>query len=145
VAISYEKNGSVSYKINKIILINSIFFVNLYSFYLFERICTMPKIEIDGREFEVDGDGFLQTPEIWDEDVAGLLAKTDGTGELSEKHWAVINYIREYWRENDMAPMVRKVCQNSGLRLKELYELFPMGPAKGACKIAGLPKPDGCV
>lgn len=105
----------------------------------------MPKIEIEGREFEVDGDGFLQNPKIWDEEVASLFASTDGTGELNEKHWAVIKFIREHWEKNDMAPMVRKICQHTGLRLREIYELFPMGPAKGACKIAGLPKPDGCV
>jgi len=105
----------------------------------------MPKVEIGGREFEVDGDGFLRRPEVWDEEVARLFATTDGTGDLTDRHWTVIRYIRKYWQENDMAPMVRKVCQNSGLRLKEVYELFPMGPAKGACRIAGLPKPDGCV
>ena len=105
----------------------------------------MPEIEIEGRKFEVDGDGFLRNPEIWDEEVARLFAAKDGTGALTDKHWAVINYIREYWKENDMAPMVRKLCQNAGVRLREIYELFPMGPAKGACKIAGLPKPDGCV
>lgn len=105
----------------------------------------MPTVEIDGREFEVDGDGFLQRPELWDEEVARLFAKSDGTGDLTQKHWAVIKSIREYWQENDMAPMVRKVCQDTGIRLREIYQLFPMGPAKGACKIAGLPKPDGCV
>ena len=105
----------------------------------------MPEITVNGRSFKVDGDGFLKKPEIWDKEVAELLAREDGTGELNEKHWAVINFIREYWLEHDMAPMVRKLCQAAGLRLREVYELFPMGPAKGACKIAGLPKPDGCV
>lgn len=105
----------------------------------------MPKIEIENREFEVDGDGFLQSPDIWDEEVARLFARRDGIGELTERHWAVINVIREHWKKTDMAPMVRKVCKESGCRLKEIYELFPLGPAKGACKIAGLPKPDGCV
>jgi tRNA 2-thiouridine synthesizing protein E len=105
----------------------------------------VPNVEIEGRQFEVDGDGFLQQPDLWDEQVARLFAKTDGTGDLTEKHWAVIKCIREYWQENDMAPMVRKICQDTGIRLKELYRLFPLGPAKGACKIAGLPKPDGCV
>jgi TusE/DsrC/DsvC family sulfur relay protein len=105
----------------------------------------MPKIEIDGHELEVDGDGFLQQPEMWSEEVAQIFAAGDGTGDLSDKHWAVIKYIRQYWQENDMAPMVRKICQHTGLRLREIYELFPLGPAKGACKIAGLPKPDGCV
>ena len=105
----------------------------------------MPTINIEGREFEVDGDGFLQKPEIWNEDVANLFATTDGTGELNEKHWAVINCIRHHWKETDMAPMVRTLCQETGLRLRELYQLFPAGPARGACRIAGLPKPDGCV
>ena len=105
----------------------------------------MGKLEIDGRIFDVDGDGFLQEPEIWDDDVARLFATTDGTGELTEKHFMVIHFIRNHWEENDMAPMVRKICQHTGLRLREIYELFPMGPARGACRIAGLPKPDGCV
>ena len=105
----------------------------------------MTKIELNGKEFEVDGDGFLQNPEIWNDEVAQLFAESDGTGNLSDNHWAVIRFIRDHWEKNDMAPMVRKICQHTGLRLKEIYELFPMGPAKGACKIAGLPKPDGCV
>jgi TusE/DsrC/DsvC family sulfur relay protein len=105
----------------------------------------MPRMEAGGQQFEVDGDGFLQEPEVWSEDAARIFALADGTGELTEKHWAVINYIRGYWLENDMAPMVRKICQHTGIRLREIYALFPMGPAKGACKIAGLPKPDGCV
>ena len=105
----------------------------------------MPQITLKGQTLDVDGDGFLQNPEIWNQEIASLLAEEDGTGELTEKHWAVIHYIRDYWKENDMAPMVRKVCQSANLRLREVYELFPMGPAKGACKIAGLPKPDGCV
>lgn len=105
----------------------------------------MAVIEIDGKEFNVDGDGFLNDPHLWNEDIAQLFAKTDGTGELNEKHWAVVNFIRNHWLENDMAPMVRSICKTTGLRLREIYDLFPMGPAKGACKIAGLPKPDGCV
>jgi TusE/DsrC/DsvC family sulfur relay protein len=105
----------------------------------------MARLTIQGKEFDVDGDGFLQQPDIWSEDIARLFALEDGTGDLNEKHWSVIRFIRSYWEENDMAPMVRKVCQESGLKLREIYELFPLGPAKGACKIAGLPKPDGCV
>ena len=105
----------------------------------------MPKIELEGQEFEVDGDGFLQDPSLWNEQVARLFARHDGTGDLTEKHLSVVNFIRKHWEENDMAPMVRKICQHTGLRLKEIYEMFPLGPAKGACKIAGLPKPDGCV
>jgi tRNA 2-thiouridine synthesizing protein E len=105
----------------------------------------LAKLEIDGRKFEVDGDGFLLNPELWNEEVARLFAKQDGTGEMNEKHWAVVKFIRNHWEQNDMAPMVRLICKNTELRLKEIYDLFPMGPARGACKIAGLPKPDGCV
>lgn len=105
----------------------------------------MPNREVDGRKFEVDEEGFLRNPGEWDEKLAELLAKADGIDEMSEKHWAVVKYIREYYLEHELAPMVRKLCQNTGLRLREIYELFPLGPAKGACKVAGLPKPDGCV
>ncbi len=105
----------------------------------------MATIEIDGRVFEVDGDGFLQEPEIWNEDVAKLIAKSDGIEELSDKHWAIINVIRKNYEEKGMAPMVRVLCREAGVRLRELYELFPLGPARGACRVAGLPKPDGCV
>lgn len=105
----------------------------------------MPEVSINEVKFEVDGDGFLQEPEIWNEEVAKLFANNDGIGELNEKHWAVIKFIRSHWEENDMAPMVRNICKNTGLRLREIYQLFPLGPARGACKIAGLPKPDGCV
>jgi tRNA 2-thiouridine synthesizing protein E len=105
----------------------------------------VPTVEINGKEFEVDGDGFLKDPWLWNEEVARLFATTDGTGNLTDEHWAVIKFIRAHWEQNDLAPMVRKICQHTGLRLKQLYDLFPMGPAKGACRIAGLPKPDGCV
>ena len=105
----------------------------------------MSLLEIEGREFKVDGDGFLEDPMVWNEEVAQLIASTDGTGELSENHWAVVKFIRDHWLENDMAPMVRNICKTTGLKLRDIYDLFPMGPAKGACRIAGLPKPDGCV
>ncbi|PLW95904.1 MAG: sulfurtransferase TusE [Marinilabiliales bacterium] len=101
--------------------------------------------EINGKQYEVDGDGFLQNPADWNEEVAQLFAEDDGTGELTEKHWAIVNCIRNHWKETDMAPPVRKICQETNVRLREIYTLFPMGPARGACKIAGLPKPDGCV
>ena len=105
----------------------------------------MALIEIEGRTFEVDGDGFLTTPELWDETVASLFARYDGINELSEKHWAIIKIIRRNWLEKGMAPMIRTICQETGIKLREIYELFPLGPARGACRIAGLPKPDGCV
>ena len=105
----------------------------------------MATLEIDGRIFEVDGDGFLSTPEIWNEEVATLFAKYDGLTELTEKHWAIVKFIRKNFEEKGNAPMIRSICQEAGVKLREIYELFPLGPARGACRVAGLPKPDGCV
>lgn len=105
----------------------------------------MPTLEIDNHVFEVDGDGFLAQPEIWNKEVAELIARYDGITEMSEKHWAIVNIIRSNFEEKGMAPMIRTICKETGLRLREIYELFPLGPARGACRVAGLPKPDGCV
>jgi tRNA 2-thiouridine synthesizing protein E len=105
----------------------------------------MATIESAGRSFEVDEDGFLQNPEQWDEQVAVAFAATEEIEELTEEHWKIVRYIREYYLEYGVAPMIRKLCKDTGCKLKVIYELFPSGPAKGACKIAGLPKPTGCV
>ena len=105
----------------------------------------MATIEIEGRTFEVDGDGFLSDPNIWDKEVARLIASYDGITEMNDKHWAIVNIIRKNYEEKGMAPMVRTICQETGIRLREIYELSPLGPARGACRVAGLPKPDGCV
>lgn len=105
----------------------------------------MAQMEFGGKTLEIDEDGFIQDPEEWDEAVAADLAKTEGVEDLSENHWKVVNYLRGYYLEFNMAPMIRKLCKESGFKLKEIYELFPSGPAKGACKVAGLPKPTGCV
>ena len=105
----------------------------------------MPKFVAEGRSYEVDEDGFLQEPERWNEEVAKDFAATEAVTELTEGHWKVIHYIRGYYVEFGIAPMIRKLCKETGYKLKEIYELFPSGPAKGACKLAGLPKPTGCV
>lgn len=85
----------------------------------------MPQIEIEGRVFEVDGDGFLVDPDLWNDEVAELFAKSDGIEEMTDKHWAVVRVIRKHFEENGNAPMVRVLCRDSGVRLKEVYELFP--------------------
>ncbi len=105
----------------------------------------MAEVELGGKQMEIDEDGFIQDPQQWDEAVAKSLATTEGVDELTEDHWKVVNYLREYYLEYNMAPMIRKLCKTTGFKLKEIYDLFPSGPAKGACKIAGLPKPTGCV
>jgi len=105
----------------------------------------MATLELKGRNFEVDGDGFLSTPELWNEEVAALFAEYDGLADLSEKHWVIIRFIRKNFEEKGNAPMIRSICQETSIKLREIYELFPLGPARGACRVAGLPKPDGCV
>ena len=94
---------------------------------------------------EVDEDGFMQEPEVWNESIALALASTEAVDELTDDHWKVVNYLREYYQQFGIAPMIRKLCKQTGFSLKEIYDLFPSGPAKGACKVAGLPKPTGCV
>ena len=106
----------------------------------------MAAIEFKGNQIELSAEGFLVDPSIWDEELAILLAKREeGLDALTDEHWAVIRFIRSYFEEKQSAPMVRAVCKGSGVRLQQIYDLFPSGPAKGACKLAGLPKPDGCV
>jgi len=106
----------------------------------------MPVIEVNGKKIELNEEGFLAHPEEWTDEVAKALARAEeGLEDLSDEHWAVIRYIREYFLEKNLAPMVRTLCKTTGFQLMHIYELFPSGPAKGACKLAGLPKPDGCV
>jgi len=94
---------------------------------------------------EVDEDGFICDPSEWGEEVAEALAESEGIEDLTEDHWHVVNYLRNYYLKFGVAPMIRKLCKETGFKLKKIYDLFPSGPAKGACKIAGLPKPTGCV
>jgi tRNA 2-thiouridine synthesizing protein E len=105
----------------------------------------MPTYEVNGRVYDVDEDGFLQDPAIWNDDVALDFALTEAVAEMTEDHWKVVRYLRNYYLEFGIAPMIRKLCKETGFKLNQIYELFPSGPAKGACKIAGLPKPTGCV
>lgn len=105
----------------------------------------MPRITHGDITVDVDKDGFLADPGQWNEAVAAALAAVDGIGELTADHWKVMNYIRAYHAEFGVAPMVRKLCKETGFKLKEIYALFPAGPAQGACKVAGLEKPQGCV
>ncbi len=87
----------------------------------------------------------MQEPERWNERVALALASTEGLNELTDAHWKIIHHIRDYYRQFDIAPMIRKICKETGFSLREIYDLFPSGPAKGACRVAGLPRPTGCV
>ncbi len=108
-------------------------------------------IEVNGKSLETDEEGYLADLNQWEPEVANIMAKLDDT-ELTENHWEVINFLREYYEEYQIAPAVRVLTKAIGKKLgkekgnsKYLYELFPYGPAKQACKYAGLPKPTGCV
>jgi len=105
----------------------------------------MPTFEYKDLKVEVDEDGFIQQPEQWNEEVAKALASTEDVEEMTEAHWKIVNYLRDYYKQFGIAPMIRKLCKETGYTLKEIYELYPSGPAKGACKVAGLTKPTGCV
>lgn len=101
--------------------------------------------QIAGKTIELDADGHLANRAEWDTSLAAALAKEEGIEQLSERHWVVITYMQKEFQEKGDAPSIRKLTKESGVSTKELYELFPKGPAKKAAKIAGLPKPKGCI
>jgi len=103
------------------------------------------EVIIRNEVIEFNDDGYLLNPELWTEDLARHVATQVGIEHLSDSHWAVIQYVREYWESNMRSPLISQVSRGTRLRLQELEALFPMGLARGACRIAGLPKPDGCV
>ena len=105
----------------------------------------MPTVTLAGKQFEVDEDGFMLDASLWTDEVAIGLAKSEGIEALTEDHWKVIRYLREYYQKFSVAPPIRMLCKQTGFPLKRIYELFSTGPGKGACKLAGLPKPTGCV
>ncbi|KJS34983.1 MAG: sulfur transfer protein TusE [Rhodospirillaceae bacterium BRH_c57] len=107
--------------------------------------------EVNGKSIEVDEEGYIINLDEWNEDLAGMLAESEGVN-MTPEHWEVVNFLREYYAEYQIAPAVRVLTKAITKKLgaekgnnKYLYELFPYGPAKQACKIAGLPKPTGCV
>lgn len=105
----------------------------------------MPKQVLGGIEVEVDEDGFIQEPEKWTKEMAEDLAKIEEASPMTEERWKIVNYLRNYYLENEIAPPIRILTKQTGFDLKKIYEMFPKGPAAGACKVAGLPKPTGCV
>ena len=100
---------------------------------------------LGGKEIEVDEDGFIQQPELWDEEVARDLARQEGIEEMGDDHWQVVSYIRNYYLKFEIAPLIRRLCKETAKDIDTIYDLFPAGPADGACKIAGLPTPTGCT
>jgi TusE/DsrC/DsvC family sulfur relay protein len=98
-----------------------------------------------GVDVSVNDEGFLVDPNQWTEAMATELARTEGIELLTDRHWKVIRFMRSEFIEKGTGPTVRALGKTSGVSIKELYELFPKGPAKIAAKIAGIPKPRGCI
>lgn len=94
---------------------------------------------------ERDAEGFLLNPEEWTEAMAAEIAHENGLAELTARHWQVVNFMRRTYLQTGTAPSIRTLGKASGVPIKELYQLFPKGPAKLAAKIAGIPKPRGCI
>ena len=104
----------------------------------------MPQREIVGTTIDFNEEGFMTDPGQWNEDIARELAKEIDI-ELNERHLMVINFMRKEFETNGKVPSLRKVKNDSGVGTKELYQLFPKGPAKKAARVAGLGKPEGCI
>ncbi len=111
----------------------------------------MPTMEFKGKQIEVDDDGYIINLGDWEKDMADHLASLDGIT-LTPAHWEVIDFLRNYYQQYQIAPMIKILVKEIGKVMgpekgntKYLYELYPGGPAKQACKYAGLPKPTGCV
>jgi TusE/DsrC/DsvC family sulfur relay protein len=104
----------------------------------------MPTTTYAGTEVTVNDEGFFTDPAQWSEDMAPQIARAEGI-ELTDRHWQVIKFMRHEYEAKGTGPTVRVLGKTSGVTIKELYQLFPKGPAKTAAKIAGIPKPRGCI
>jgi len=98
-----------------------------------------------GKTFNVDEDGFIDSYTNWGPEWVQYVKAQEGIDEMTDEHKKLIDVLRDYYEKNGIAPMVRVLSKVTGFKLKHIYVLFPSGPGKGACKMAGLPKPTGCV
>ena len=105
----------------------------------------MPAVTYAGREVAVNDEGFFTDPSQWTEEMAPQIADAEGITELTDRHWQVVTFMRHEYEAKGTGPTVRVLGRTSGVSVKELYQLFPKGPAKVAAKIAGIPKPRGCI
>jgi tRNA 2-thiouridine synthesizing protein E len=101
--------------------------------------------EIAGKQVEFDEEGFMANPDEWDKDVAAALAADIGVEPLTDRHWQVIELCRSDFQVKGDAPTLRRITKEAGVPTKELYKLFPKGPAKKVAYVSGLGKPSGCI
>ncbi|MCP4138826.1 MAG: TusE/DsrC/DsvC family sulfur relay protein [Chloroflexi bacterium] len=93
---------------------------------------------------ELNEEGFIVNAADWTEELAGALAEKEGIA-LTDAHWTIINFCREKAVDSGAAPTLRQISKGAGVTTKDLFKLFPKGPAKKVAKISGLGKPEGCV
>jgi tRNA 2-thiouridine synthesizing protein E len=105
----------------------------------------MPQKQFGTATVDVDADGFMTDFAQWTREVAAAIAKDEGIAKLTPAHWKVVEFMHKEFKENGQVPSIRKLNKSGVVTTKELYELFPGGPAKKAAKIAGMKKPEGCV
>jgi len=101
--------------------------------------------EIAGKTVQFDEEGFMVNPDDWSKDIAVELAQEIGIKELNEDHWKVIEFSRADFIEKGEAPTLRRITKAGGVPTKDLYKLFPKGPAKKVALVSGLGKPTGCI
>jgi len=100
---------------------------------------------IAGIEVQVNDEGYLTNPDEWSPQIAVELAREEGLAELTDQHWKIIDYCRQSAAVSGAAPTLRNITNGAGVSTKDLFTLFPKGPAKKVAKISGLGKPEGCV
>ena len=100
---------------------------------------------ISGKTVQVNDEGFMTNPAEWDKDIAVELAKEEGIAELTDAHWKVIDFCRADGAKSGKAPTLRQITTGTGISTKELFGLYPKGPAKKVARISGLGKREGCV
>lgn len=101
--------------------------------------------DIAGATIDVNEEGFMTNPDQWTKDIAVAIAHQEGIDELTDEHWKVIEFCRQSATENGAAPTLRQITSGTGISTKDLFKLYPKGPAKKVAKISGLGKPEGCV
>ena len=105
----------------------------------------MATATLAGAAVDVDADGFMTDPQQWSEEIGTAIARESGVAELTDRHWQVVRFMRDAYLRDGQAPTIRTLGKASGVPIKELYQLFPKGPAKLAARIGGIPKPKGCI
>ncbi len=101
--------------------------------------------EIAGTTVHVDDEGFMTDPNEWNREIAVEIAQEEGIPDLNSEHWKVIDFCRDTGTTSGKSPTLRQITNGAGVTTKELFSLFPKGPAKKVAKISGLGKPEGCV